>query len=176
MGYADIGEEEDWGSEHAPAKKTKQMAKADRRSSGGDAPGDVKCTRVGLGNCMLTCQVVDHQRSAGKSSGKKPVPEAQDPAAKQRMAKMFASAARRNTTVKNDAATSHTADALLDDILGEMGGSETSIKAHNPAARCDQPRSSLVLSCCTMRACASASACAAESSSFRLLQCKKMPG
>ena len=78
---------------------------------------------------------------AGKASkaGKTPDPELQDPAAKQRIAKMFSMAARRSTTVKNDAATTESADALLDDILGDLGGPDTKIKAHTPPVRAQPP-------------------------------------
>ena len=59
-----------------------------------------------------------------------------DPAQKQRIAKMFSAAAKRSTAVRNDAATSQTGDAMLVDILGDLGGpAAPTPKARTPVAR-----------------------------------------
>ena len=47
------------------------------------------------------------------------------------MAKLCGCAARRNPTARNDAATSETADALLDDILGGLGSDATPLPARS---------------------------------------------
>lgn len=58
-----------------------------------------------------------------------------DPAQKQRIAKMFSAAAKRSTAVRNDAVTSQAGDAMLDDILGDLGGAAAVPKTAPAALR-----------------------------------------
>ena len=136
MGYADIGEEEDWAAEHGPAKKAK--TKREKKSSEGPAGTSGLCSLPSNAWLWVPRASANQEHGAGKP-GRKASPEPQDPAAKQRIAKMFSMAARRNTTVKNDAATAETADVLLNELLGEGGGSEKTIKAHTPPVRPHAP-------------------------------------
>ena len=60
----------------------------------------------------------------GGGKGGKRVPDAPVPGAKQRMQKLFASAALKPRLVVKPAATDETSDALLGDILGSIGAGD----------------------------------------------------
>ena len=78
MGYADIGEEEDWAAEHGPAKKAK--TKRDKKSSEGAAgtpglcrlPSGCGCHELlpamGLVQASLARRQILSRRTLGQSS------------------------------------------------------------------------------------------------------------
>ncbi|KAL3153857.1 hypothetical protein ABBQ32_013429 [Trebouxia sp. C0010 RCD-2024] len=95
MGYADIGEEEDWGrSDKKAANVTDGPTTSKRRKDGSTA----------------------EQRGSKRKSAEP------DPKAKQRMQGMFKRAPAR--AVQRSSATDQSSEDLLSDILGSIGGDE----------------------------------------------------
>ncbi|KAK9810187.1 hypothetical protein WJX72_006462 [[Myrmecia] bisecta] len=93
LGYADIGEEEDWGAAGEGSPEERHSA---------DNPKKRK------------------DPSKGKGAGKKQKKAEEAPGARQQMQRMFAVAAAKP---RQKAAENVNSDALLDDILGDLGGS-----------------------------------------------------
>ncbi|KAL3140238.1 hypothetical protein ABBQ38_004512 [Trebouxia sp. C0009 RCD-2024] len=95
MGYADIGEEEDWGrSDQKAAKVTGDHFTSRKQKDGSTA----------------------EQRGSKRKSAEP------DPKAKQRMQGMFKRAPAR--AVQRSSATDQSSEDLLSDILGSIGGDE----------------------------------------------------
>ena len=126
MGYADIGEEEDWGradeksSKEADGNATSKKRK-DSHTAGTHGAWDVRLEHDILGHCSLsamfircTCYAYADQRGSKRKSAEP------DPKARQRMQGMFKRAPVR--TVQHSTATDQSSEDLLSDILGSIGG------------------------------------------------------
>lgn len=125
MGYADIGEEEDWGRTDEKALKEADAHATSKKRKDGSATGT---------HCMIPRKlhfilstVLTHKRkkaiecswSADQRGSKRRSAEP-DPKAKQRMQGMFKRAPVR--TAQRNTATDQSSEDLLSDILGTIGG------------------------------------------------------
>lgn len=75
-------------------------------------------------HCNTSCVgavLADQQSLAGTEKGGKKAPDAAVPGAKERMQRMFTAASVRSRPAPKSAASTQSADALLDDILGDLG-------------------------------------------------------
>ncbi len=130
MGYADIGEEEDWGraDEKSPKEadgNATSKKREDSSTAGIHSAWDVRLEHTILGHCLLSAVSMAvssgaHAVHCADQRGSKRKSAEPDPKARQRMQGMFKRAPVR--TVQRSTATDQSSEDLLSDILGSIGG------------------------------------------------------
>ena len=123
MGYADIGEEEDWGRADGKTENDADAQATSKRRKDGSTAG-AEAVQLCL-SCFtqsavrgVTCGNLIHVHADQRGSKRKSAEP--DPKARQRMQGMFKRAPVR--APQRNAATDQSSEDLLSDILGSIGG------------------------------------------------------
>ena len=123
MGYADIGEEEDWGRADGKTKDEADAQATSKKRKDGSTVG-AEAVQLCIPCCtqITVCCATQGQRihAYADQRGSKRKSAEPDPKARQRMQGMFKRAPVR--APQRNAATDQSSEDLLSDILGSIGG------------------------------------------------------